>query len=302
MPARVEDYESTWLDSCFKQVSSCGAGCDLHHGRRTAVPAWLSLLAVYRWRCCRVPNWLSYCSRRSPMAPPRLRANASVAYEVLSERGALFFQELQTLTGLLPSHLEAALRELAAVGLVTADGFAAVRSFVDATRGGRRHGRRGAATRRSASAAGRWSVFPGAIPAADRDSCVDRWCHVLLRRWGVVFRDLWYVKRPRRRGTNWCVDFAGWNAGANFAAADSWRVSRASSLPTRAFVERLRSLRGSDEADPWLVISAADPLNLTGVLTAAPRVPAVPTNSLILENGHFVAARQGRLVDCFSAR
>ena len=299
LPARVEDYESTWLDSLFQAGEFVWGRLRPPSRKADGGPSMAQLTRSVPLALLPRAELAQLLFAAFPDGPPRLRANASVAYEVLSERGALFFQELQTLTGLLPSHLEAALRELAAVGLVTADGFAAVRSFVDATRGGRRHGRRGAATRRSASAAGRWSVFPGAIPAADRDSCVDRWCHVLLRRWGVVFRDLlvretaappWHELVRRFRG----MERRGELRGGRFVAGVAGEQ-----FANESVVERLRSLRGSDEADPWLVISAADPLNLTGVLTAAPRVPAVPTNSLILENGHFVAARQGRLVDCF---
>ena len=43
--------------------------------------------------------------------------------------GALFFQDLKALTGLLPTQLEEALRELAALGLVSSDTFAAVRAI-----------------------------------------------------------------------------------------------------------------------------------------------------------------------------
>src|SRR5262245_62859906 len=54
---------------------------------------------------------------------------AQEVWNALRLRGALFFQDLKSLTGLLPSQLEVALRELAALGLVSSDTFAAVRAI-----------------------------------------------------------------------------------------------------------------------------------------------------------------------------
>src|SRR5439155_23642573 len=89
----------------------------------------------------------------------------------MKARGALFFQDLKAITGLLPSQLEEVLRELAALGLVSSDTFAAVRAIA---------GRRSSSTtsarlrrfakikvHRPASPIGRWSLFPGALEAAD---------------------------------------------------------------------------------------------------------------------------------------
>src|SRR4029079_6415218 len=79
-------------------------------------------------------------------------------------RGALFFQELKAITGLLPSQLEEALRELAALGLVSSDTFAAVRA-IDGQKPSTTHARlrRFAKIKvhRPSSPIGRWSLFPG---------------------------------------------------------------------------------------------------------------------------------------------
>ncbi len=55
---------------------------------------------------------------------------AQAVYDALNTHGALFFDDLLAATKLLPAHVEDALRELAALGLVTSDGFTAVRSTI----------------------------------------------------------------------------------------------------------------------------------------------------------------------------
>ena len=71
--------------------------------------------------------------------------------EALRERGALFPPDLASLTGLLPSQVEEALWDGVARGLITADGFRAVRSLF---------------ARRAAQAAGHASGRPGCGAAA----------------------------------------------------------------------------------------------------------------------------------------
>src|SRR5262249_4715175 len=109
-------------------------------------------------------------------------------------RGALFFQDLKSLTGLLPSQLEESLRELAALGLVSSDTFAAVRAIeatskrADTLTKLRRFAK--IKVHRTASPIGRWSLFPGTLGAPERGQQVERWCKLLLARYGVLFRDV----------------------------------------------------------------------------------------------------------------
>ena len=62
-------------------------------------------------------------------------------------------------------------------------------------------------------------------------------------------------------------------------------------------VEELRRLRRSKDADEWVVISAADPLNLAGLLDDAPRASAQPSRRLVFKNGTAVAASGGPNVE-----
>ena len=55
-------------------------------------------------------------------------------------------------------------------------------------------------------------------------------------------------------------------------------------------MEALR--RPRDEENQWLVVSAADPLNLVGIVSPGARVPATRGNRLVFHNGQLIATLQ----------
>ena len=57
-------------------------------------------------------------------------------------------------------------------------------------------------------------------------------------------------------------------------------------------VEELRRLRRQQDANEWVVLAAADPVNIYGITDDAPRA-AVPNRRLAFRNGVAVAARAG---------
>ena len=140
--------------------------------------------------------------------------------------------------------------------------------------------------------AGRWSLFPGHSPAVSLEDRNQRWAWQLLKRWGVVFRDLierescappWgavasLYRRMEARGEIRGGRFVSGVGGEQFALPDA--------------VEKLRLIRDQKPADQWLLLSAADPLNLTGIVLPGPRLPATAGNSLALCDGRIVAMRQ----------
>ncbi len=106
--------------------------------------------------------WLLPTARE--VSPGRARWDAQATYDALTAHGALFFDDLLAATRLLPSQLEDALRELAALGLVTSDGFAAVRATI--VKHGPTEWRTASRDAKASSSAGgvlhsgRWSKFP----------------------------------------------------------------------------------------------------------------------------------------------
>ncbi|MDX1947927.1 MAG: DEAD/DEAH box helicase [Pirellulaceae bacterium] len=237
--------------------------------------------------------------------PDTAAAASSAAQEVLNAlrcRGALFFQDLKGLTGLLPSQLEDALRELAALGLVSSDTFAAVRAIDAGANKTRTPYHRQLKTRvhRAASPIGRWSLFPGTIEPPDRAAQLDRWCRQLLLRYGVLFRDLlareasappwWELVRVLRR-----LELRGEIRGGRFVAGVGGEQ-----FALESAVSRLRDLRDAPSGSSWALLSAADPLNLTSVLASGPRIPAMHKNALVVHQGRCVAAKIAGRIETFA--
>ncbi|MCE9525064.1 MAG: DEAD/DEAH box helicase [Planctomycetales bacterium] len=221
---------------------------------------------------------------------------------VLSARGALFYQELKGLTGLLPTELEDALRELAALGLVSSDTFAAVRYISKGAKKtvSRRLWPRKKALHSGTSPVGRWSRFPGETQPPENDEYLQRWCKQLLSRYGVVFRDCltrenaappWFeLVRVFRR-----MELRGEVRGGRFIA----RVA-GEQFAQEAAVSQLRTLRDAPNDGQWSLLSAADPVNLSGIITDGPRIAAMHKNSLILQDGRCVAAKVAGRIEFFA--
>src|SRR5438132_11117173 len=119
-----------------------------------------------------------------------LSAAARDVHAYLRERGASFFPDIVRGTGRLKAEVETGLWELVTAGLITADGFDNLRALIDPKR------RAGQGTGRSARprhSSGRWSLLYAGDPAergSDRDRALEAICNVLLRRYGVVFREV----------------------------------------------------------------------------------------------------------------
>ncbi|HYC37250.1 MAG TPA: DEAD/DEAH box helicase [Usitatibacter sp.] len=210
-------------------------------------------------------------------ATQSLGAEASAIRDVLAERGASFFHEIVKAAGLLPSLVERGLAELAGAGIATADSFAGLRALLA------RQDKR----RRAIETAGRWALLASPSPVGEGHEHIAR---TLLKRYGVVFRSMllresglppWrdlvgVYRRLEARGEIRGGRFVAGFGGEQFAAADA--------------VGRLRAVRKMEKAGERVVLSAADPLNLVGILTPESRVPAVHSNRLLLEDGLPVAA------------
>lgn len=229
--------------------------------------------------------------------PETVAGQARQVYAAMQQRGAVFFDDLLRLTRLLPEQLETALAELLGLGLVTADSFAAVRALVNP----RRQALAAARLRRHHASApryrqgGRWSLFPGVpvVPPPDR---VERWAKLLLRRYGVVFRELvlretvapaWSVLAPVLRR----MEARGELRGGRFVAGVGGEQ-----FAEDGAVEALRKVRETVVTaanSPLLVLAATDPINILPLwLPAAASVPAVRGNALAVRAGVLLGTRQ----------
>jgi ATP-dependent Lhr-like helicase len=135
---------------------------------------------------------------------------------------------------------------------------------------------------------------------SSENSATEEWAWQLLRRWGVVFRDLlvcetgapsWYallqvLRRLEARGEIRGGRFVSGVAGEQFATAES--------------VQQLRLMRDEIPSSDYIVISAADPLNLVGVLTPHERIPRIAGSRIVLRAGVPVSSIHGGEIRNFS--
>jgi ATP-dependent helicase Lhr and Lhr-like helicase len=234
-----------------------------------------------------------------PDSSAYLSAVAQHLRRVLQQQGASFFADLLRATGHLASEVEEGLWELVTAGLVTADGFDNLRALMDPRRR-RAEGRERA--RRPRHSAGRWSLLrplPSQHSAPSTQHLNhERAARQLLRRYGVVFRDLLQRESLVESWRNLLLvyrklELQGEVRGGRFV---SGFTGEQFALPEA--VDALRTIRKTSVFSSHEVkLSATDPLNLVGVILPGPRVPAVPTNFLVFKDGVLVRTVIGRQGD-----
>jgi len=223
---------------------------------------------------------------------------------VLQEHRATFFGDIVRLSGLLRTEVEAALGELVANGLVTSDRFGGLRSLItpEARRSSisrsRRRGRAGFDT------AGRWSLIepqglsrsePHIIAVDYSDQDIETIAWALLGRYGVVFRTV--LQRESRRLPPWRrlvqtlrrLEARGEVRGGRFVNGFSGEQFAAPDAVDRLRHEKIRS----DPGVYGIVLSAADPLNLAGIVTPGRRVAATARSRLLYRDGLPIAVYVG---------
>jgi ATP-dependent Lhr-like helicase len=252
-------------------------------------------------------EWLLETSQEETARPDIVAGVSAVAQDIrrlLAERGACFFADLVRMSRHLPTEVENGLWELAAAGVVTADGFDNLRALMDPRRR-RAEGRE--RSRRPRHAPGRWSLLrhpqpkssfatreePFAGRPAARSEEVAR---QLLRRYGIVFRDLLMRESlvPAWRDllvTYRRMELKGEVRGGRFVEGFTGEQF---ALPEAVEALRAGRMTGSRTASAEVRLSACDPLNLAGVILPGPRVPALPTNFLIIRDGTVVRTILGR--------
>jgi ATP-dependent Lhr-like helicase len=205
-----------------------------------------------------------------------LSQGAQLVLDFLRQRGASFFADIVRGTGKLKAEIETALWELVAAGLVTADGFDNLRALIDPKR---RAGQGSGRSTRPRHSTGRWALLHTEI-AVERPRAVEAACWMLLRRYGIVFRDLlareanlppWRellmaFRRLEDRGEIRGGRFVDGFLGEQYA------------LPVA--VESVRAMRSLPLTGELANLSAADPLNLVGIIVPGERVPAISGRSV----------------------
>jgi len=276
LPSRVADYSPELLDRlCLSGEISWGrlSPHPAFEGdgreKRRVRPTRSAPLSLFRREDAEL--FLS-----EPAGNPETLSHAATdVLRALETRGASFFADAAKASGRLPSEVEEALWELASAGHVTADGFDNLRALLDPKR---RAGQGRGKSSRPRHAAGRWALLTrGEAPAQH----AERYAELLLKRWGVVFRD---VMRRESAAPPWRdllralrkMEARGEIRGGRFvhgAAGEQFALPEAVAL--------LRAVRRSAPDGEEIRLSAADPLNLVGVIVPGERT-AVSSNELVV--------------------
>jgi ATP-dependent Lhr-like helicase len=312
LPARVANYDPRWLDAL------CLSGA-VGWGRISPHPAWFSgdkssadetsrprrviptNAAPITFYIRESADWLPHALTQQCVEEEKLAAalspHALQLRTLLQQRGACFANDIQRIAGLTRHQTQHALWELATAGLAAADGFDQLRACMDPRR-------KPTATetpnkRPTRSSAGRWSLLteelhaaPTVIEQARRtDAALESFARQLLARYGVLFRDLltresnapkWrdllnILRRLEARGEIRGGRFVSGFSGEQYALPEA--------------VESLRAARTRD-CSAIIPVSAADPMNLAGIVIPGDRIPAVPGKQLLYRNGTLYSELQ----------
>jgi ATP-dependent Lhr-like helicase len=221
-------------------------------------------------------------------APPSGAAGETLAF--LQDHGASFIGDIIAGTHRMPSEIEGALWQLVAAGLVTADGFGALRSLVNGTAKRVQSNRRSRRPARQRVASSRWSLLQS---FEFSENAIEERAFQLLRRYGIVFPEvlgrepmapswrslLQVYRRAEARGEIRGGRFVAGYVGEQFALPEA--------------VETMRAVRKAAPSEELIAVSACDPLNLAGVLTPGQRVPALIGNRVVFRDGVPLASLQG---------
>ncbi|MEP7312873.1 MAG: DEAD/DEAH box helicase [Pseudomonadota bacterium] len=295
LPARMGDYDAAWLDSLCLSGRTLWTRLDAPRNS-TAGPVRATPIALLRRQNVAMWHELSPSQRETA----KLSSAAQAMAQFLQSQGASFFDEVLGGTRLLKSQAETALGELVAAGLVSADSFGGLRALLLPLERKRKLAARG---RRLAAfgleEAGRWCLvrpLHAALATASSTASqpepeqLEAIAWLLLRRYGVVFRKLltreptwlppWHLLlRVYRR-----LEAQGHIRGGRFVANSSGEQY---ALPDA--VTAMRSVRRRAKEGVLVSLSAADPLNLLGIVTPGARLPALAGNRFLLRDGEPIA-------------
>jgi ATP-dependent helicase Lhr and Lhr-like helicase len=300
LPARVANYDPRWLDAlCLSGAVGWGrisphpawSDSDVPTRPRRVIPTNAAPITFYiRETADWLPHALARQSIEEETLASALSPEALQLRTLLQQRGACFANDIQRIANLNRSQTQHALWELATAGLAAADGFDQLRACMDPRR--RSTTTETPGKRATRSSAGRWSLLseevhaaPTAIEQARRtDAALESFARQLLARYGVLFRDLltresnapkWrdllnILRRLEARGEIRGGRFLSGFGGEQYALPEA--------------MESLRAAR-TRECSTIIQVSAADPMNLAGIVIPGDRIPAVPGKQVLYRNG-----------------
>jgi ATP-dependent Lhr-like helicase len=299
LPARMVEYDPAWLDALCLSGEVVWARLTpltrsaVDNGERTRGSGPVRNTPIALLRRKNFALWSAVFPQPTPASISEFSTTTQMVYDYLNTRGASFFTDIVENTKLLRSQVEEALAELVANGVVVSDSFAGLRALL--TPGSRKTQ---AAARRKhrqpvyeMASAGRWSILHRTVqPDVNDQSLTEAVAWALLKRYGVVFKRLleregmslpWRVllrfyHRLEARGEIRGGRFVAGISGEQFALPEA--------------IGMLRAIRRAGAQDSLISVSAADPLNLVGIIIPGPRITAHTSNRILYQDGAPIAS------------
>lgn len=290
LPDRIRHYQPDWLD----QACLSGRYCWMR-GKiaTTALPSRgtssLKLTPIHFVQRNHLTRW-----RATPdLDPVHLSGLARPVFDLLTQRGASFREDMLRDLDCIPAMLDDAMCDLISIGLISSDSFAGLRRYL---RSGKQSQRLQRARRHAPAGftahdqAGRWSVIHSENTSTEEPEEIVQ---TLLKRYGVIFRRLLERENglPPWRELLFCLrkmEAQGRIRGGRFVTTVTGEQF---ALPEA--LETLRSIRRGKPNDALISISSSDPLNLTGILIPGPRIPAQGSKRILFRDGVPVAVKSG---------
>src|SRR6185437_5383887 len=313
LPARITDYDPAWLDAvCLSgRLTWLRLSPPKISPDKSSSSSPVRSTPVVLLNRKNLPTWSKAFPEREN--ENNFSTNTQTVYDYLKAHGASFFVDIVSGTNLLPTMVEEALGELVFRGLITADSFTGLRALLTplskTTSRAIENRRRRRKPVYSMDEAGRWVMAKGTHAgthasggqsmeiehAGDKQHAggvrteIEAVAQKLLQRYGVIFRKLmdresinipWrdllrVLRRLEARGEIRGGRFVGGFSGEQFATADA--------------VHLLRSMRRTSPDGTMVSVSAADPLNMLGILIPGPRLSPAASNRLLYRDGIPIA-------------
>lgn len=300
LPARMVEYDPAWLDALclsgevvWARLTPLARSAAVENGERTRGSGPVRNTPIALLRRKNFALWSSVFPQPAPASNTEFSTTTQLVYDYLITRGASFFTDIVENTKLLRSQVEEALAELVANGIVVSDSFAGLRALL--TPGSRKTQ---AAVRRKhrqpvydMASAGRWSILQrNTTPNLNDQALTEEVAWALLKRYGVVFKRLleregivlpWRVllrfyHRLEARGDIRGGRFVAGISGEQFALPEA--------------IGMLRAIRRAGPQESLISVSAADPLNLVGIIIPGSRITAHTSNRILYQDGAPIAS------------
>jgi ATP-dependent Lhr-like helicase len=300
LPARMVEYDPAWLDALclsgevvWARLTPLARSTAVENGERSRGSGPVRNTPIALLRRKNFALWSSVFPQPAPASVSEFSTTTQTVYDFLMTRGASFFTDIVENTKLLRSQVEEALADLVANGIVVSDSFAGLRALL--TPGSRKTN---AAARRKhrqpvyeMSSAGRWSILQRNTASNLNDQTLtEEVAWAFLKRYGVVFKRLleregialpWRVllrfyHRLEARGDIRGGRFVAGISGEQFALPEA--------------IGMLRAIRRAGPQESLISVSAADPLNLVGIIVPGSRITAHTSNRILYQDGAPIAS------------